>query len=282
MSGEQIDAVHEKYRKYEGEIARLRETVSRLNRRCQEAESAARTKVEEVLKAGPSLGRALSAWAAGDYKRQLDDTKLQLGESRANIRALDDAWRDILASLPEGTLPPGLIHTMSDALSGIYVTTPLVVPCPICGAIPSVPEAAHVCYPIESAAGAAPSPGVSTIVIKTHKCRGCGLPMSPEEMGVDVRGRKQEYHAYQAKCVEMLRTNLTTSAQQVREAREALETIRNATERPGDQLAMSINGVARRGLSHLSEKRIGEGGPGAIGPGGDMNGGAGGRGSGSV
>lgn len=54
------------------ENARLKETLTRLNRRCQEAESAARTKVDEVLRAGPSLGRALSAWAAGDCRRRLE------------------------------------------------------------------------------------------------------------------------------------------------------------------------------------------------------------------
>ncbi len=53
------------------EVTRLRGTAKTLNRRCQKAESAARTKVDEVLRAGPSLGRALSGWAAGDYKRRL-------------------------------------------------------------------------------------------------------------------------------------------------------------------------------------------------------------------
>ena len=64
----------------QAEIVALKETVSRLNRRCQDAESAARVKVEEVQKAGPSLGRALAGWAAGDYKRQLEDALLQNSE----------------------------------------------------------------------------------------------------------------------------------------------------------------------------------------------------------
>lgn len=59
-------------------VAELRATNNRLNRRCQEAESAARTKVEEVLRAGPSLGRALSAWAAGDYRRRLEEAEKRI------------------------------------------------------------------------------------------------------------------------------------------------------------------------------------------------------------
>ena len=49
----------------------LRATNKRLNRRCQDAESAARVKVEEVQRAGGSIGRALAGWAAGDYRRRL-------------------------------------------------------------------------------------------------------------------------------------------------------------------------------------------------------------------
>lgn len=75
------DCLHE-------EVAQLRESLSRLNRRCQEAESAARIKVEEVIRAGPSLGRALSAWAAGDYKRRLDAALLQNDGLRVRLDLL--------------------------------------------------------------------------------------------------------------------------------------------------------------------------------------------------
>lgn len=56
----------------------LRETITRLNRRCQEAESAARVKVEEVQKAGPSLGRALAGWAAADYRRKYEEAQKEI------------------------------------------------------------------------------------------------------------------------------------------------------------------------------------------------------------
>lgn len=66
-------------------VAELAGTNNRLNRRCQEAESAARTKVDEVLRAGPSLGRALSAWAAGDYRRRLEEAEKRLKEAEKKI-----------------------------------------------------------------------------------------------------------------------------------------------------------------------------------------------------
>lgn len=66
------------------EIHRLRETISALNRRCQRAESAALTKVEEVRKAGPSLGRALAGWAAGRYRTALEEIATILGKPCAD------------------------------------------------------------------------------------------------------------------------------------------------------------------------------------------------------
>lgn len=56
----------------------LRETNARLNRRAQDAESAAATKVEEVLRAGPSLGRALSAYAAKLYREDSEACRVLL------------------------------------------------------------------------------------------------------------------------------------------------------------------------------------------------------------
>jgi hypothetical protein len=65
-------------------VAKLRETITRLNRRCQEAESAACVKVEEVQKAGPSLGRALAGWSAGNYRRKYDEAQKEIEEIKKN------------------------------------------------------------------------------------------------------------------------------------------------------------------------------------------------------
>lgn len=38
----------------------------------------------------------------------------------SQIRGIDRVWKMLLRQTPEGTIPPGLIHEMSDALIGIY------------------------------------------------------------------------------------------------------------------------------------------------------------------
>jgi protein required for attachment to host cells len=78
-------------------------TNNRLNRRCQESESAARTKVEEVLRAGPSLGRALSAWAAGDYRRRLEEAEKKIIPEELRKTALE-ALKSICVAAPPQTL----------------------------------------------------------------------------------------------------------------------------------------------------------------------------------
>lgn len=65
----------------------LRETITRLNRRCQEAESAARVKVEEVRKAGPSLGRALAGWAASDYRQKYEAALKEIKDLKNKSKA---------------------------------------------------------------------------------------------------------------------------------------------------------------------------------------------------
>jgi hypothetical protein len=68
-------------------VAKLRETITRLNRRCQEAESAACVKVEEVRKAGPSLGRALAGWAAADYRRKYEEAQKEIESLKKKTQA---------------------------------------------------------------------------------------------------------------------------------------------------------------------------------------------------
>lgn len=70
------------------EIVSLKETNTRLNRRCQEAERAANVKVEEIRKQGGSLGRALATWSAGDLRRRLEETELQKQDLRKALGAL--------------------------------------------------------------------------------------------------------------------------------------------------------------------------------------------------
>jgi hypothetical protein len=57
------------------QVEELKATNTRLNRRCQEAESAARETAEKVKAKGMSLGRGLAGWSAGDLRRQLDEIR---------------------------------------------------------------------------------------------------------------------------------------------------------------------------------------------------------------
>jgi hypothetical protein len=83
-------------------IKALQASNSRLNLRCQAAESAAQTKVEEVLRAGPSLGRALAGWAAGDYRRRLEEAekKILSAETKRRIMLEIEAIAAKSAQLP--------------------------------------------------------------------------------------------------------------------------------------------------------------------------------------
>ncbi len=73
-------ALEDRAKAAETQVAELRETVTRLNRRCQEAERAANVKVEDIRKQGGSFGRALAAWSAGDQRRRADIAEQQLKE----------------------------------------------------------------------------------------------------------------------------------------------------------------------------------------------------------
>jgi hypothetical protein len=63
------------------EIERLRALNSSLNRRCQQAEAAARHNVEECRRQGVPLGRYLANWAARDYMRQLEEARTEVAEA---------------------------------------------------------------------------------------------------------------------------------------------------------------------------------------------------------
>lgn len=58
--------------------ARLRGKLVEIRRRCDAAEKAARTKVDEVQRAGPSIGRSLAQWAARDAERRATELAAKL------------------------------------------------------------------------------------------------------------------------------------------------------------------------------------------------------------
>lgn len=70
------------------EANRLREKVQEMNRRCSRMEAGLTVKVEEVRRAGPSLGRALSASACVMYEAQRDRARAQLATAKEHIVAL--------------------------------------------------------------------------------------------------------------------------------------------------------------------------------------------------
>ncbi len=65
------------------DLTQARETIARLNRRCQLAESAAREKVKEH--GGGSLGRALANFAAADYRAAAEELRAKLKQLAESI-----------------------------------------------------------------------------------------------------------------------------------------------------------------------------------------------------
>lgn len=64
------------------ENAALKEKLSEMNRRCQQAESAALVKVEDCKRQGISLGRGLANWHGSKLQRDLDAALLQLSAAK--------------------------------------------------------------------------------------------------------------------------------------------------------------------------------------------------------
>lgn len=101
-------------------VTKLRETLTRLNRRCQEAESAACVKVEEVRKSGPSLGRALAGWAAANYQRKYDAAQKEIEDLKKKSQAesfLDAA--KFLETMPSWTDPGEFMNGWDAAVSAL-------------------------------------------------------------------------------------------------------------------------------------------------------------------
>ena len=78
-------------------------TISRLNRRCQSAESAAVQNVEECRRSGVSLGRALANWAAETAEEKVAAWTKCVAQSstqyREMVKALDECRRGITSMI---------------------------------------------------------------------------------------------------------------------------------------------------------------------------------------
>lgn len=94
----------------------LRESVKRLNRRCQQAESVARQNVAACKRAGQSMGRGLANWAARDIQRWEREHVLDIIDmldhevgcptvDDGNIQACECRWAYLLGEEP-WTVPP--------------------------------------------------------------------------------------------------------------------------------------------------------------------------------
>jgi hypothetical protein len=72
-------------------LAEARETIRRLNRRCQEADGAMAAKLDSPLVEGRTFGRACANYAASMYKRERDEARAALRFARTQISDGTDA-----------------------------------------------------------------------------------------------------------------------------------------------------------------------------------------------
>lgn len=84
--------------KLERDLQAARETITAINRRCQQAESLiAKTGIVDgrpQVEVGRSVGRALANYAAATYKRERDSARAELSGASEEIEALRHAVRE--------------------------------------------------------------------------------------------------------------------------------------------------------------------------------------------
>lgn len=104
----------DRLRAVEADLAQARATNARLNRRAQQAESAAAQTVEDCRRQGVSLGRGLALWAAERAEAELRMRELHHFEEE-KLRAEAEAERDDLAQR--------LSHLLCDLTGGLLSKT---------------------------------------------------------------------------------------------------------------------------------------------------------------
>ena len=76
---------------------------------------------------------------ATESREKIGRLEARLSETLFQLQAIDPAWKMLLKQTPEGTIAPGRIHEMSDALAGTYVAEKTKYECG-CEVVEQVPE----------------------------------------------------------------------------------------------------------------------------------------------
>jgi hypothetical protein len=103
----------------EAELKQARETIARLNRRCQRAESVADQNVEACRQQGVSFGRALAGYAARKYADELDAARQRIEALVVQVGKLEDGsreWQRLTFELVRAVVPDDAMISQSGAV----------------------------------------------------------------------------------------------------------------------------------------------------------------------
>lgn len=98
------------------EVMQLRATVTRLNRRTQAAEKAARTTIEECRRQGVSLGRGLALWGYCELREQRDILRAAL-QPLADLMDAEEFDRLGPEEVIERMFPVQIVKDAKDAMA---------------------------------------------------------------------------------------------------------------------------------------------------------------------